>query len=226
MNSANIVLRRAVKNWDDDITRAMIGRFYDWNMQFSEDTKIKGDFKIDARGSGALLAKEKQQENLMIYANISASNPELNMLRDWEGLDKEIAKSLEVPHDKITLSEDKVKERRELASQARPDPMLEIRGGELQLKQQEAKAKFSLDQQRLAQDQQHKTDSLAQNREIELAKIASSENMTVQQLAAKVDIELKRDKTNRDTAAANIANKQTETQLKAANIGNGFDSYA
>nr|BDD48032.1 hypothetical protein 5 [Halomonadaceae bacterium] len=55
MNSANIVLRRAVKNWDDDMTRPTITRFYDWNMQYAENEALKGDYSVDARGSGALL---------------------------------------------------------------------------------------------------------------------------------------------------------------------------
>jgi hypothetical protein len=226
MNSANIVLRRAVKNWDDDITRPLISRFYDWNMQFSDDQSIKGDFKVDARGSGALLAKEKQQQNLMIYANLSGSNPELAMMRDWEGLDKEIAKSLEVPHDKITLSQAQIKERRDQMSQSAPDPTIELKAKELELKQQEAGAGLQIEKQKVDQDANFKQQTLQQNREIELTKIASNENLTVQQLTSKVNIEHKRDKTLRDTAAANIANKQTETQLKAVNMEKGFDSFA
>ena len=76
MNSSNIVLRKAVKNWDDDITRPLVTRFYDWNMQYNEKAEIKGDFSIEARGSGALLVREKQQENLMIYSILSMALPE------------------------------------------------------------------------------------------------------------------------------------------------------
>jgi len=36
MNSANVVLRRAVKNFDDDVTTPIIRRFYDWNMQYGD----------------------------------------------------------------------------------------------------------------------------------------------------------------------------------------------
>ena len=45
-------------------------RFYDWNMQYNEKAEIKGDFSIEA-GISALLVREKQQENLMIYSNLS-----------------------------------------------------------------------------------------------------------------------------------------------------------
>ncbi len=112
MNSANIVLRRAVKNWDDDITRPTITRFYDWNMQYSDDPGIKGDYSVDARGSGALLVREKQQQNLLVYANISAGNPELALRRDWAGLDRELAKALEVPYENLTKSDGEIQKAR------------------------------------------------------------------------------------------------------------------
>jgi hypothetical protein len=36
-NSANVVFRRVVKSWDDDVTTPTLRRFYDWNMQFNPD---------------------------------------------------------------------------------------------------------------------------------------------------------------------------------------------
>ena len=49
MNSANIVFRRIVKNWDDDLTTPSIRRMYDFLMQFSKKENIKGDYEVDAR---------------------------------------------------------------------------------------------------------------------------------------------------------------------------------
>ena len=54
-NSANVVFRRVVKNWDDDITEPTIRRAYDFNMQFSEKDAIKGD-RLDVNSSRADLA--------------------------------------------------------------------------------------------------------------------------------------------------------------------------
>ena len=152
MNGANIVLRKAVKNWDDDITEPLITRFYNYNMQFSDDPAVKGDCQIDARGSGALLVREKQQENLMIYANISAQNPNLMMRRDWAGLDKEIAKSLEVPYESLTLTEEEIQQA--AAQQAEVmDPVamkaqaeMQLEQAKLQLNQQEMQAKAQIAQ--------------------------------------------------------------------------------
>ena len=64
-NSANVVFRRVVKNWDDDVTAGLIQRFFDFNMQFSDDPSIKGDMKVEARGTSVLLVREIQSERLM-----------------------------------------------------------------------------------------------------------------------------------------------------------------
>jgi hypothetical protein len=233
MNSANIVLRRAVKNWDDDMTRPTITRFYDWNMQYSDKPDIKGDYTVDARGSGALLVREKQQENLMIYANISAGNPELAIRRDWAGLDREIAKALEVPYHPITLSdadiEAKRKQMAENAQQGGEDQLkmaeLQLKQAQLQLDQQRAQAEAQRKQLELQQEVQYNAAKLAQERELKLAEIAARENLTVAQLQAKVALDEARIKTEREKAAGDLALKRTTTQLQAQNLANGNDTF-
>jgi hypothetical protein len=64
-NSANVVFRRVVKSWDDDITTPTLRRFYDWNMQFNQDNSVKGDMQVDARGTSVLLVREIQSQNLL-----------------------------------------------------------------------------------------------------------------------------------------------------------------
>lgn len=223
MNSANIVLRRAVKNWDDDVTDPLISRFYDWNMQFNQKREIKGDFKVNARGSSALLVRDKQQENLMMFANLSMQNPELMLRRDWEGLDKEMAKALEVPYYNITLSDEDIQAKQQQMAQQQPpqDPMvqfkaqeMQLKQGELQLKAQELQAKQAFEQQKLQLD-----------REIRMAELALRQNLTMAQLETKLKLEESRDRTNRETAAANIGLKRTETNLKAQNLAQGHDTY-
>lgn len=70
-NSANVLLRRLAKIWDDDLTKPTIRRAYDWNMQFNPDESIKGDMQVDAKGSSVLLVRELQSQTLM------------NMMTNW-----------------------------------------------------------------------------------------------------------------------------------------------
>jgi hypothetical protein len=64
-NSANVVFRRVVKTFDDDLTKPTVRRAYDWNMQFNPDETVKGDMQVDARGSSVLLVREIQSIHAM-----------------------------------------------------------------------------------------------------------------------------------------------------------------
>lgn len=232
MNSANIVLRKAVKNWDDDVTRPLITRFYDWNMQYAESPEIKGDYNVDARGSGALLVREKQQENLMLYAQISAGNPELMMRRDWEGLDQEIAKALEVPYFNITKSDAEIEQQKQAMQQKGPDPEIQLKQAEMQLKQQEMQndaqmqqAKFQAEMQIQQQKAQLEQMKLQQDRELTLAELAAKAQMTERQLMARAQIDSTKIQTDRDKAAGDLSIKRATADMQAQNLANKFDTF-
>jgi hypothetical protein len=232
MNSANIVLRRAIKNWDDDVTAPTIKRFYDWNMQFSDKAEIKGDYCIDARGTGALLVKDKQQENLMLLAGISAQNPEFAIRVDWDGLYKEIVKSLEVPAYNVTLTDAEVEDKRQQmmqqaqAQQEQPDnSAAQVKMAELQLKQQQMQIDMQVQQARMQYDMQLQQAKLEQERELKFADLALREQITMAELQSRLQIESQKDKTARDRAAADTAIKRMQKELKAQNLQMGFDTY-
>lgn len=234
MNSANIVLRRAVKNWDDDVTETLIPRFYDWNMQYSNKPEIKGDFKVNARGSSALLAREQLQEKLMMFANMTAQNEELMMRRDWEGLDKELAKALEIPYNNVTLSDEDIEAKRQQLAQQQPppDPMAEAKQAEIELKQQELQLKAQESQQKAQRedakfqlDAQMQQAKLQQDYQLKMADLAARENMTVAQLQAKIQMDERKNQTARDTAAAKINNETAKINLQATNLKQGYDTF-
>lgn len=74
-NSANVVFRRVVKNWDDDLTTPTIRRSFDWNMQFNTNDEIKGDMQAEARGTSVLLVREVQSQQLMLIAQNWTMHP-------------------------------------------------------------------------------------------------------------------------------------------------------
>jgi len=57
-NAANNYIKGVLFNIDNNITKPMVRRMYDWNMQFSSDMSIKGDFSIEAGGVSRLMALE------------------------------------------------------------------------------------------------------------------------------------------------------------------------
>jgi len=242
MNSANIVLRRAVKNWDDDITRPTISRFYDWNMQYSDDEAIKGDYTVDARGSGALLVREKQQESLLAYASISAGNPEMAIRRDWKGLDRELAKALEVPYEQVTLPDGEIEEKKKQAQEA-GDPEMQLKQAEIQLKMQEAQAKaqqqqqdFQLRSQQQQWEQQFEAAKLQTEQEKARLEIALKEGITLAQLEQQAGLESQKLEaqmqqtaaklqTERDKTAAQLTEQQNDRLAREQNMQMGHDSY-
>ena len=254
MNSSNIVLRKAVKNWDDDITRPLISRFYDWNMQFNERADIKGDFSIEARGSGALLVREKQQENLMIYSNLSMNVPEFAKRRDWAELDREIAKSLELPYDQITLDEADIAEmeqmQAEMMAMQQADPGqeaamldMQLKQVELQLQQQkleleaqkasaniaqdsaELQTKAALEQARLEQVERLERYKLEVQERLKLAELRTKYTMSNEQMQTRTAVDVQKIRTDRDKAAANTNVRLTDASLRSRNISNGFDTF-
>ncbi len=85
--ASNITFRRVVKNFDDGLTIPTIRRLYDWNMQHNSRDDIKGDMKVDARGSGALLQRELQAQMLLNIAQNWSSHPRLKHALKGYGYD-------------------------------------------------------------------------------------------------------------------------------------------
>ncbi|WP_407829364.1 portal protein [Shewanella algae] len=110
MNAANTVRRAQVKQWDDWVTTPMIRDFYHFNMLHSDDSAVKGDFKVDARGTSALLIKEQVGAALTNFINVAGSSPVFapvlqlkssQILREW-------AKTQQLPSS-IIPSDDELK---------------------------------------------------------------------------------------------------------------------
>jgi len=207
MNSANTMLRRVVKNFDDDITRPFIKRMYDWNMQFNPKEDVKGDFSIDARGTSSLLVKEQQAANLMNLMNISAS-PLLEPLTNTAALYRKVVSSMQIEADEIVktteeieLETQKMQQQMEAqqemmmqAQQAQPqaptgDPLAEqklaLEAQKMQMDGQLKGAQIQAQAQKLQVDQQ----KMASDRELELAKMAAEKGIKVSEMRTKLGIE-------------------------------------
>ena len=121
-NSANVIFRRIVKNYDDGIIAPTMRRFYDWNMQFNPETKIKGDMQIDARGTAVLLMKELQSQNLMLIVTQLMSHPAIQpMLKPYKNVQK-LFQSMMIAPDETMVTEDEYKENMAKLAEQPPAP--------------------------------------------------------------------------------------------------------
>ena len=74
MGAVNIGIKDLVTNYDEGVTKRFIEGLYRWNMQFSSNNKIKGDFDVKATGTSSLVAKEVRAQQLGFFA-AQTSNP-------------------------------------------------------------------------------------------------------------------------------------------------------
>lgn len=123
MQGADTGRRRLVKQWDDQITRPHISRYYDWNMQYSKKQEIKGDFQVDARGTSVLLVKDQQAESLMQVLQLR-QDPEVNIQVDWGKVIKQL---FQARHLDVLKDDDAIEAARQQAAQQQPpvDPAVQ-----------------------------------------------------------------------------------------------------
>lgn len=199
-NSANVVFRRVVKQWDDDLTKPTITRAFDWNMQFNPDDNIKGDMQVNALGSSVLLVREIQSQNLMFIMTNWTQHPVIgNYIKVREGLVKTFD-TMMIPSSDLLFSEDeaqdnirKAQEAAAAAAQNQPDPA-QLR---LQVAEIESNARIQI-----AQMEQQRA----------LAEIASKEGISIEQVRAKYQIEEMKIGSKERTRAAEIAVEERREQ--------------
>lgn len=196
MNAANTVLRRMVKAFDDFVTKQMITRFYDFNMQYHPDEAIKGDFEVDARGTTALLVKELQTQQLMQFATFYAHpvfGPTLapkapNLLR-------RIAESLRLTPDDVVPTDEELADAQAKAAQQQPPmpPQLQVAQirAEAEMKRSEFEAaadqnEMNVRLQLAAQDYEYKLQALQLQRDIKMLELAATKELTLEQIKAKL----------------------------------------
>ena len=196
MNSANVVLRRLVKQFDDMITRPHIRRYYDYNMMYNEDEEVKGDFQIDARGSSALLTRDIQNQ---AFLNLLAAgmNPVYGMYLDTQKLFEKALQAQHVDPAEVFKSPeeiDRIKEQQAQAAQQQPpDPRIaaaQIRAqsdiARVQAQNQGDMAELQTRLQIKQADITARREEMQLTREIEMLKMANSQNLTLEQIKAKL----------------------------------------
>lgn len=117
MGAANVALKSTIKNIDDFLMEPMITALFHWNMEFGTNEKAKGDLKVVARGSTALVQKEVQSQRLLQFLSL-VSNPTDIGLVDRTQLLRDIAQSMDIDPDEIVKSEEQIALEQQQAIQA------------------------------------------------------------------------------------------------------------
>ncbi len=165
MNASNSYLRDVVKNWDDDVTVPLIGRFYDYNMQFNPDPSIKGDFEVDARGASTLMVKETQTQALLSLMAL-ANDPTFGPMTKAAALYRKTVEAQRLNPDDIVRSDEEIEQQQRAAQQ---QPNVEAQ-------------KLATEQQKLSLEQQRDEQAY----ELKMLELSLTHNQTMAQLQAKI----------------------------------------
>ncbi|MDP4076236.1 hypothetical protein [Acidovorax sp. A1169] len=205
--AANLWVRRAVRNWDDDIVTPLITRFFDWNMQYSEKKEIKGDSRVRAMGIAALVELEGQAQRLQAFMQTAQAMglPPSNQMR----LMRQFARAFKLDPDQVLPTEQEIAKMQQAEQQQGPkqDPLM---------------AKVELDKARLQQTQQIHQEDQALRRE----EMASNERVmdrrmqlemadTAARLGITQDEAMRRFGYEREKTQALLADKQADRDNKA-----------
>ncbi|MEQ1888640.1 MAG: hypothetical protein ABL951_05600 [Alphaproteobacteria bacterium] len=180
MNSVNVVFRRAVKNFDDDMTTPSIRRMYDWNMQFSKDETVKGDYNIDARGSSVLLVREVQSQNLMALALQFGSHPIFGPMTKHADLYRKLVQANMIKADEVVKTDDEIRAEQEQQAGApaaqSPDAIrASVAAGKMNADQELAQMRFD-----------HEKEIAQIRKETEMIKMAANANISLDQIEAQL----------------------------------------
>jgi hypothetical protein len=193
VDSANVALRTRVKLWDDAITRPHISRYYDWNMQYNEDDTIKGEYKVDPRGTSALLEREQEWQSTKELLEIR-QDQELSGMVDWK---KALKKFFFARKVDILLPDDKILENEEARKKQPPpmDPTLQATkmrvDGELQkvqVVQQSDMAELEFKAEQANLDRAHETQLKLMDRDIKAMELSQSSGIALDKIKAELTI--------------------------------------
>lgn len=181
--ASNITFRRVVKNFDDGITTPSIRRLYDWNMQHNSREEIKGDMKVDARGSSALLTRELQAQMLLNVAQNWSSHPVLGQaIRTYDAIAEALRSSMIQP-DTIMVDKEEFEQAQAAAAEAQAaaaqedpakDPVVIAAQTRLEAAQVDAEARITVAEMA---------------RETELIQLAQKFDMKIEELRTRLGIE-------------------------------------
>ena len=213
MNSANVVLRRLVKQFDDMVTKPHIRRYYDYNMMYNEDEEIKGDFTIDARGSSALVVRDIQNQSFLNLLAAGA-NPIYGMYLDTQKLFEKALQAQHIDPAEVFKPEEEIEQIKEMQKQAAaagppPDPAMAVAQVRAEAEMQKVQLQNQGDLQELqvrqaiaAQEADLQIMQLEMTREIEMLKLSNSQNISLEKIKAQLADTAMKERSRKELFAA------------------------
>ena len=219
------------EEWDNCITEPVIAAWYGWNMQFSDDPSIKGQFVVDVRTSSQYKNKQLHIRDLEKLSVEAAQNPEMAKWIKQDVLSRIRLSLMTLPTTEVIRTEEEVKEfEAQQAAAQGPDPALlelklearkiAVQEGELrhkvQTEQQQAvfdhEEKMTANQARLVESQARV--AVSQNeKETEILKLAQKSEEAAARLLSQERIARENNQTKAFLKGLEETRKQQENEL-------------
>ncbi len=201
--NASSLLRRMARIFDDSITKPHVTAYYDWMMEFGEDDSIKGDFRVVPRGASALVAKDMRATFLTQAVPQMLVNPAFGI--DPARYFKEVAKLNGLAPEDVQFT---TAELQTIMSQPTPpDPRVQVAQIRADADIKTTQMEVTTDQARIARDIDRDTiyveaenertrtaattkmAELSLRRELALLDYANKNQLTIEQIKAKLALE-------------------------------------
>lgn len=208
--AANLWVRRAVRNWDDDIVSPMITRFFDWNMQYSEKEEIKGDSRVRAMGIAALVELEGQAQRLQAFMQTAQAMglPPSNQMR----LMRQFARAFKLDPDQVLPTEAEITKMQQAEQQQGPKQEPEAAKAELAKARMELDAKIHGEDMALRREEmQANAQTMQQRMQLEISDTAARQGISQQEAMAKYGFEAQK-------TQAILADKQADRESEAQRL--------
>lgn len=215
-NSANVVFRRIVKNFDDDMTTPNIRRAFDWNMQFNPKEEIKGDMQIEARGTSVLLVREVQAQQFMVIATTWSQHPVIApAIKVYEILRLTLQTMSINPNDVLVSPEDFEKKLQAMAEAPQTDPD--------QLRAEAAIQTAQIRAQSSQLDAETRLQIAERQHEIAIMELMMKENLSFAQIAAGMEkVKMDNDSKERSLAVeVGLEQRNAEHALQMGRVPTG-----
>jgi len=107
---ADVSTRSVQKNIDQEATRPLVRAIYFWEMQFSNDDRIKGDFDVEALGVDSVMADEVLTQRVMQWIQAMQQNPASAKRINWSRVGDVSLRTMGIKDEGLTYTEAQVRE--------------------------------------------------------------------------------------------------------------------
>ena len=216
--NASSLLRRMARIFDDFLIKPHIQSYYRWLMLYADDPSIKGDFKVIAHGSSALVARDQRNMFITQVAPQMMANPAYGI--DPTRLFKEVAKisGLTCPEDIMFSPEEMAALQQQQQAALTQDPRVVSANLQAQSRVKVAEMNNQTDQMRVQRDTDRDTQyvqaetmrtqvtaeikvaELQMRERLAMLEYANKNNITLEKLKAELAIEAGRNDLARELA--------------------------